>query len=270
MANSDHPKNKRMKIKFLGTGANGGIPQVDCKCINCSLASTKPEYQRLRSSILVKTSKGNMILDCGPDFRQQILKENLRLKDISLIAITHLHFDHAGGLIELSAGEKLCIPVLLSSKTRKPEIIKSKMPSLIYLQSAGFIKMVSEEDTESLGVELISVLHDPNFPTSAIVVNDKGKSMWYSPDVFKITRVMVDKMRQLDLVIFDGTFLNEEIWDASAYYHVTIKDSAPELADVNQNVIFSHINHTESSQRARDFLERFNFTLAEDGQEERL
>ena len=74
-----------MKIKFLGTAANGGVPQLDCRCGICVAAEKENKLRRLRSSVLVETEGKKIVLDCGPDFRQQMLKEGLRLQDLDLI-----------------------------------------------------------------------------------------------------------------------------------------------------------------------------------------
>lgn len=257
-----------MREIFLGTGANGGTPQIDCRCESCDAATRVQTLRRLRSSLLVDTSKGNLLLDCGPDIREQLISENLRLQDISLISITHLHPDHSIGLWELSGGKALEVPVLIPPQylENDRQIIKQMMPSLLFLERASFIKFVSREDSEKLGVKLIDVPHDPNFPTCAVVIKDQGKSLWYSPDVLNITQGMAETIRETDLIVFDSTFLNDE--KASKYNHTTIEISAPQLAELNQNVIYSHINHSENPNKVKNYVDQFGFTLAEDWQKE--
>lgn len=87
-----------MKLTFLGTGTSNGVPFIDCDCPVCS--STDPREKRLRSSALVEVTPGNNILiDCGPDFRQQMLREGS--PSLSALLITHSHYDHVGGLDDL-------------------------------------------------------------------------------------------------------------------------------------------------------------------------
>ena len=88
-----------MKITFLGTGTSSGIPLLTCKCDICK--STDIKDKRLRSSIFIEYKGKNILIDIGPDFRQQMLKENI-LK-IDSILITHAHNDHVGGLDEIRA-----------------------------------------------------------------------------------------------------------------------------------------------------------------------
>jgi phosphoribosyl 1,2-cyclic phosphate phosphodiesterase len=81
------------KITLLGTGTSVGIPMVGCKCIVCK--SEQPKNKRLRTSAYIEYEGKNFLIDIGPDFRQQML--NNQIENIDAILITHPHFDHIGG-----------------------------------------------------------------------------------------------------------------------------------------------------------------------------
>lgn len=83
-----------MKVLFLGTGPSLGVPIPTCDCGTCKSADERDK--RLRSSVYITTEGKSFLIDCGPDFRQQALKFNL--KKIDFILITHKHNDHIGGL----------------------------------------------------------------------------------------------------------------------------------------------------------------------------
>lgn len=86
-----------MEITFLGTGTSGGVPLIGCQCEVCK--STDPRDKRLRTSILIKTRNLTLVTDCGPDFRQQMLREDVR--HVDGILMTHQHKDHTGGLDDI-------------------------------------------------------------------------------------------------------------------------------------------------------------------------
>ncbi|HTX87967.1 MAG TPA: MBL fold metallo-hydrolase [Bacteroidales bacterium] len=88
-----------MRITFLGTGTSQGIPVVACPCEVCR--SEDPRDRRLRSSVMIEESGKRIIIDCGPDFRQQMLREDV--KSIDAILVTHGHKDHLGGLDDVRA-----------------------------------------------------------------------------------------------------------------------------------------------------------------------
>jgi phosphoribosyl 1,2-cyclic phosphate phosphodiesterase len=91
--------NETVKITFLGTGTSQGVPVIACECAICQ--SSDPKDKRLRASILVETSANTIVIDAGPDFRQQML--NARVKRMDAILLTHEHKDHIAGMDDLRA-----------------------------------------------------------------------------------------------------------------------------------------------------------------------
>ena len=83
-----------MTLTFLGTGTSCGVPTIGCRCHTCT--STDRHDKRLRCSALVESKATRLLIDCGPDFRQQMLTQPFRR--IDGILITHAHYDHMGGM----------------------------------------------------------------------------------------------------------------------------------------------------------------------------
>ena len=97
-----------MQVTFLGTGTSTGIPQIGCTCSVCT--STDPRDSRLRTSAIVEIEGKNILIDCGPDFRQQMLR--FHIKRIDAVLVTHIHYDHTGGIDDLRPfGENGTVPI---------------------------------------------------------------------------------------------------------------------------------------------------------------
>ena len=86
-----------MKLTFLGTGTSKGVPEIGCTCPTC--LSTDPRDKRLRVSALVATDKARILIDCGPDFRTQML--HVPFDRLDGVLLTHEHYDHTGGIDDL-------------------------------------------------------------------------------------------------------------------------------------------------------------------------
>jgi phosphoribosyl 1,2-cyclic phosphate phosphodiesterase len=88
-----------LTITFLGTGTSSGVPMIGCDCEVCT--STDQKDNRLRSSILVESPNTTIVVDTGPDFRYQMLRQKVRKLDAVLF--THPHKDHLAGLDDIRA-----------------------------------------------------------------------------------------------------------------------------------------------------------------------
>ncbi len=88
-----------MKVTFLGTGTSQGIPVIACDCEVCQ--STDPKDKRLRTSIHLEIDGLSLVVDTGPDFRQQMLRENIQHLDA--VVFTHAHKDHIAGMDDIRA-----------------------------------------------------------------------------------------------------------------------------------------------------------------------
>jgi phosphoribosyl 1,2-cyclic phosphate phosphodiesterase len=88
-----------VRITFLGTGTSQGVPLISCTCEVCLSADSRDN--RLRSSVLIEDKGKTVIIDTGPDFRQQMLRENV--KSLDAVVFTHEHKDHTAGFDDIRA-----------------------------------------------------------------------------------------------------------------------------------------------------------------------
>ena len=86
-----------MRLTLLGTGTSGGVPSLGCHCEVCR--STNPRDKRMRSVALLETDCARILIDCGPDIRNQLMP--LPFKPLDAILLTHIHYDHVGGIDDL-------------------------------------------------------------------------------------------------------------------------------------------------------------------------
>lgn len=87
------------RLSFLGTGTSQGVPVIGCECKVCKSENSKDK--RLRSSVLIEYLGFKILIDAGPDFRQQLLR--VKIKNLDAILLTHEHKDHTGGLDDVRA-----------------------------------------------------------------------------------------------------------------------------------------------------------------------
>ena len=89
--------NEPLTFTFLGTGTSGGVPSLGCSCAVCR--SHDPHDHRLRSAALLEHGDTRILIDCGPDIRQQLMPVDFR--PLTAVLLTHVHYDHVGGLDDL-------------------------------------------------------------------------------------------------------------------------------------------------------------------------
>lgn len=91
-----------MRLTLLGTGTSGGVPSLGCYCEVCR--STNPRDKRMRSVALLETGRARILIDCGPDIRNQLMP--LPFKPFDAVLLTHIHYDHVAGIDDL---RPLCV-----------------------------------------------------------------------------------------------------------------------------------------------------------------
>lgn len=137
----------KIYIEFLGTGTSLGVPMIGCKCHVCT--SENPKDNRLRASLLIKYNGKNVVIDCGPDFRTQLLRAGV--DDLEAVLVTHEHRDHIAGLDDVrSINYILRKPVDIYLSEESLEAVKKEFP---YIFNPGDYKGAPQINIRHLNSE---------------------------------------------------------------------------------------------------------------------
>lgn len=192
-----------MKITFLGTGTSCGIPQMGCHCAVCT--STDPRDKRLRCSSLVQDGQTNLLVDCSPDFREQMLRIDFCEK-LDAVLITHEHYDHVGGIDDLRPYSYIHdLPIYADAysckhlRERLPYcFVETKYPGVPLIQLCE----MKEGDRIMFGdipVTALQVIHG-KLPILGFRIGDLG----YITDMTGITARSINLLKGIKLLVLNG------------------------------------------------------------------
>lgn len=191
-----------MKVTFLGTGTSQGIPVIACQCNVCK--SEDPRDKRLRTALMVEEGNDRIVVDTGPDFRQQMLTHDVR--DISAVLITHEHNDHIAGLDDLRSfnfAMRKSVPIW--AEKRVLNVITNQFPYVFAENKYPGVPDLRLHEIEgkpfqigSLKIEPIRLMHY-KLPVFGFRI---GK-LAFLTDVSYIPDEEWEKLADLDLLIID-------------------------------------------------------------------
>lgn len=224
-----------MKIRFLGTGTSTGIPEIGCKCEVCTSIDSRDK--RLRSSILINIENKNILIDCGPDFRQQMM--SLRFQKLDAILITHEHYDHVGGIDDLRPFGKFG-DINLYAEKNVCEAITVRMPYCFHdIKYPGIPEITINEINlapffvENIKITPIRVMH-----FKLPIVGYRIGNMAYLTDLKYLPEEELDKLQNLDTLIIDALRINEHI------SHENLSDALENIKRIApQKAYLIHMSH---------------------------
>jgi phosphoribosyl 1,2-cyclic phosphate phosphodiesterase len=192
-----------MKITFLGTGTSQGVPVIACKCEVCLSKNLKDK--RLRSSVLIEFQNKTIIIDTGPDFRQQMLRESIEKLDAVLF--THAHKDHVAGLDDIRS---------FNFRSKKPMDIFCTNDVLNALRME-YSYIFSEKTYPGVPKVNVNIIEKNNFyiddieiqPIKALhyklpVLGFRIKNFIYLTDLSEINSTEKRKMINADVIVLDS------------------------------------------------------------------
>ena len=197
-----------LTLTFLGTGTSVGVPMVACDCAVC--LSDDPRNKRLRASLFVETSEVRFVIDTGPDFRTQCLREGLT--DLDAAVYTHQHSDHIMGFDDLRRfcrGKDVRIPVYALEETLE----RLQMAfSYAFDTSNWYPVYVKPEvnvvdgpfDLGNVQLTPLEVTHGKVRTVGYLMEGDSYR-VAYVPDVKTFSNEALSQMQNLDCLILDAT-----------------------------------------------------------------
>tara|TARA_B100000886_G_C20327476_1_gene450892 strand:- start:10 stop:774 length:765 start_codon:yes stop_codon:yes gene_type:complete len=227
-----------MKLTFLGTGTSQGVPVIACDCDVCSSPDLRDK--RLRSSVMITINNLNYLIDCGPDFRQQMLRE--KTQDIRAILFTHEHKDHIAGMDDVRAFnfkhqkemDVYCDMNVQKALLREfPYVFNNnKYPGVPEVN----IHQINSNNTFNLDGNLfipIRVMHY-KLPVLGFRVND----LTYLTDAKTISRKEIEKIKGTRVLVVNALRISEHI------SHFNLEEALNFIKEIKPEVAYlSHISH---------------------------
>ena len=247
-----------MTVTFLGTGTSCGVPLPTCRCKVCT--STDPRDNRLRCSCLVETDCGhNILIDCGPDFRLQALREGIQRLDALLV--THNHFDHVSGLDDLRA---FCHDEPLATYT-DPIVARTFIDKYDYIFVHKYPGTPKMELHELQGDETVFIGQCPVRPIrlkhgKLPIFGWRIGSLAYLTDCTEIEEGEWEKLADVDTLIIDALRWQEH----PTHYNVEQALAIVERIHPRQTY-FTHMSHDIGLHAETDAMLPEGVRLAYDG-----
>lgn len=247
---------------FLGTGGSMGVPVLGCECSVCT--STSNFDKRLRSSGLIHANGKNLLIDCGPDFRIQALRANI--KSLDALILTHAHYDHIGGLDDLRAFFLLkgnSLPAFLSNETatdikcrfdymfKKPSSEKIVIPKL---ELNEFKSDRGEVDLLGLKIKYLSYTQ-----ISMSINGIISGNLAYISDIKYYPETIFDDLQGIETLIVSALRLTPSAM------HLSVDEAIDFARKVGaKQTYFTHIAHELDHKKTNAYLPP-NIQMAYDG-----
>ncbi len=191
-----------MKITFLGTGTSHGVPKIGCSCDVCT--STDLKNHRYRASIMIEAGKKRFVIDTGPEFRLQMIRE--RITHLDGVLYTHCHADHINGIDDLRA---FCAdgPLDVYSSEGVMETLRSRFSYAIGPNPfKGGLPQLYAHPIPAEGIELAGIrfIPVPIIHGCRIIYGYRFGSFAYLTDCKSIPEESMSLLNDLDVVVLDA------------------------------------------------------------------
>lgn len=248
-----------MKVTFLGTGTSQGIPVIGCDCDAC--LSKDPRDNRLRVSIQIEIAGKTIVVDVGPDFRQQMLRA--KTQQIDAILITHEHSDHVAGLDDIRPFNfryEMDMPIYTTASVQQELINKyryifeASYPGVPQVQPYIISK---EAPFEAAGIPIIPI---EIFHGKLPILGFRIGNFAYLTDFKSIEEAELSKLSGLKTLVISA--LQHEFHHS----HSTLNESIDFVQKLGvDQAYFTHLSHKMGTHQATELLLPANIEIAYDG-----
>lgn len=248
-----------MKIVFLGTGTSTGNPEIGCRCEVCT--STDRRDWRLRTSLLVETDGCRILLDCGPDFRWQILRSGVTSLDA--VVLSHEHYDHVGGLDDLRPFTK-DHDLHVYAETYVADAIRNRIPYVFRENKYPGVPnlVLNPIQNKPFFVQSVRVIPIRLMHGRLPIFGYRIGNMAYLPDFISIPEEEYEKLKNLDVLVVDALRDKEHI------SHETVGQALQQIERIQaQRSYLIHMSHQFGLHAEREKLLPENVFISYDGLE---
>ena len=197
-------KKKQLKITFLGTGTSTGVPMITST--HPVSKSTDKRDKRLRASIMISWGDVNYVIDCGGDFRQQMLREDVQ--SLNGILFTHEHADHIAGFDDIRPFCFRAGAMPIFSSQRVLNVLKKRYDYIFATEnryvSAPTVSPTVLDNTSSFKLDEVTVTPIDIMHGDLPILGYRFEDVAYLTDIKKITEEEKQKLNGLDVLIVTG------------------------------------------------------------------
>lgn len=249
------------RLRFLGTGTSAGVPILGCNCKVCK--SANPLDRRLRTAALLETREARILIDAGPDIRQQMMP--LDFYPLDAILLTHIHYDHVGGLDDLRG---FCIygdqHIYADKKTC--EGVRHNMPYCFtdkLYPGVPLLRLHEIEPHKSFRIKDVEVMPIQVMHGKAPILGFRFGKLAYITDMKTIPDEELPFLEGVETLV-----VNALRWEKPHHSHMLVDEALAFIAKVNpKQTYLTHLTHHIGLHEESEARLPENVHLAYDGLE---